>query len=133
MLNKSDFEQIVSQVAVGHLKVLLRYDGDRPYIQIRCNNGTDTKTGEPTSWTSRKWMLSPYMVKSEVVRTIYKAYHAAVLHEADEVFTYKGVSIYSPHINVDVLADVMSKTEYEDGAGQALLTEDARINGMSGV
>jgi hypothetical protein len=118
MLNKSDFEQIVSQVAIGHLEVLLRYD-DRPYIQIRCNSGVDTKTGQPTSWTSRKWMLSPHMVKSEVVRTIYKAYHAAVLHEADEVFTYKGVPIYSPHYDVDSLADAFN--------------EDARVNGMTGI
>lgn len=119
MLNKYDFEQIVSQVAVGHLEVLLCYDGDRPYIQIRCNSGVDTKTGQPTSWTSRKWMLSPHMVKSEVVRTIYKAYVTAVMHEADELFTYRGVPIYSPHYDVDGLVEAFH--------------EDARVNGMTGV
>lgn len=119
MLNKSDFEQIVSQVVAGHLEVLLRYDGDRPYIQVGCDNAIDAKTGMKTSWTGRKWMLSPHMVKSEVVRTIYKAYHAALMHEADETFLYKEIAIYSPHYDVDQLADC--------------LKEDARINGMSGA
>ena len=119
MLSKANFEEIIALVSVGNLEVLLRYDGERPYIQIQCLNGIDVKTGASVSWTSRKWMLSPHMVKSEVVRTIYKAYVTAVMHEADELFTYKGVAIYSPHYDVDNLVDSFN--------------EDARVNGMTGV
>jgi hypothetical protein len=59
------------------------------------------------------------MVKSEVVRTIYKAYVTAVMHEADELFTYMGVPIYSPHYDVDSLVESFH--------------EDARVNGMTGI
>jgi hypothetical protein len=133
MLTHEDFAAIIADISIGNLEILLKYDDDRPYLQIRCQNGTDTKTGQPTSWTSRKWMLSPHMVKSEVVRTAYKAYITAVLHEADEVFQYRAVSIYSPHANVDVLADVLGKNVYVDTVGDELSPEDARVNGMSGV
>lgn len=119
MLTREDFEKIIADISIGDLEVLLKYDDERPYLQIRCENGIDTKTGEPTSWTSRKWMLSPHMVRSEVVRTAYKAYITAVLHEADEVFQYRRVPIYSPHMDVDMLA---SKFQ-----------EESRVNGMTGV
>lgn len=133
MLTNRDLESIIADISIGDLKILLKYDDSRPYIQICCEHGIDAKTGQSTSWTSRKWMLSPHMVKSEVVRTAYKAYITAVLHEADEVFQYRQVSIYSPHANVDVLVDVLGKKTYVDTEGFELSSEDARDNGMSGV
>lgn len=133
MLTQEELQSIIDDISIGNLEILLKYDKDRPYLQISCKHGIDTKTNQPTSWTSRKWMLSPHMVKSEVVRTAYKAYITAVLHEADEVFQYRQVSIYSPHANVDVLADVLGKKTYVDTEGFELSPEDARDNGMSGV
>ena len=122
MITLNDIKQIIDDVTIGNdasLRILIRMDGTRPYLQIKCDNVRDAKTGENTSWTSRKWMLSYHMCRSEVVRTAYKAYITALLHEADEQFRYRKVAIYSPHFDVDKLADSFQ--------------EDARVNGMTGV
>ena len=115
-LTKEDFESIISNITLPFptWKLILRYDEDRPYLQIEEKDGKDNVTGEPMSWRSRKWMLSPYMCVSEVVRTAYKATTEAVKHEVDELFHYKGVAIYDPHLNVDLLVNARSRVNSID-------------------
>lgn len=86
-------------------EIRLRKDGFRPYLQVYCTSGICNVTGNRLEWSGRKWMLSYHMCKSEVVRTAYKAIHAAVLHEMNEKFTYKDVCIFDPHLDVDALAE----------------------------
>lgn len=98
---------------IGNCKYLdwifeLRLDNERPYLQIRCKNGIDVVTGGPLEWTSRKWMLSYFMVPNEVVTTAWKAVESAIIHEAKEFFTYKNVDIFNPHIDPDKLVDFVS-------------------------
>lgn len=120
VMTRYDFEDILLNIDLGpDLNVQLRYDDKRPYIQLFCANGTCAVTGEPASWSSRKWMLSLYMCRSEVVRTVHKAYEAAILHEANEVFKYKGISIYDPHYDVEAMVNYKMI--------------DARKGGMQGV
>ena len=119
MLSKEELFDIAAQISIGDLELLIRYDGERPYMQIRCEEGIDTVTGEVVSWTSRKWMLSPHMCRTEVVRTAYKAYIAAIMHEAQETFKYKDVAIFDPHYDVEALIEAKRI--------------DARVNGMQGV
>ena len=106
-MTKDDFESILSNITLPFptWKLLLRYDGERPYLQIEEKDGTDNVTGEPMSWRGRKWMLSRYMCVSEVVRTAHKAVMAASEHEINERFHYKGVAIFDPHLNVDILVE----------------------------
>lgn len=56
--------------------------------------------------STRKWLLSPYMTKSEIVQTAFKCVLTAVEHEAREFFTYKGKPIFGPHFDVDALRDL---------------------------
>ena len=58
---------------------------------------------------SRKWRLSRWMVKSEVINTCFMAVMAAEEHEIRERFKYRGQAIYGPHYNVDVLAEARRK------------------------
>lgn len=60
-------------------------------------------TGKVEEQRSRKWYVSPWAAKSEVVRTVYKAIIAAEMHEIDENFFYKGAAIYDPHRDVEAL------------------------------
>ena len=89
----------------------LRIDNTRLYLQVQDPSGICNVTGKKMPWSGRKWFLSPYMTDTEVVRTAHKAYITAVMHEADENFLYRGVSIYDPHINVDDL--VKLRLEYQ--------------------
>lgn len=84
--------------------------GGRLYLQISFHD-KDNVTGEYSLQKCRKWYLSPYMTTTEVVRTAHKAYEAAVLHEMNEKFKYKGVAIYNPHTNVEDLVEVQEKAK----------------------
>lgn len=81
----------------------------RCYLQIQDPNGKCNTTGEPMAWHGRKWMLSPHMTETEVVQTAFKAYMAAVEHEAREGFLWHGVTIFDPHINVNDLVALRLK------------------------
>lgn len=99
------FQTILDDITVGNYELHLRRDpGDgRFFIQIQFDD-VDHETGEPGYRAyCRKWYLSPHMTTSEVVRTAWKAYEAAVIHEAQETFKYKKAPIYNPHIDVDCL------------------------------
>lgn len=71
----------------------------------------------------RKWLISRFMTKNELIQTAFKAILTAEEHEVRENFLYKGRRILGPHIDVDALwnactqLDVrneMHNTENED-------------------
>ena len=62
----------------------------------------------------RKWFLSKYMTKSELVQTAFKAVLTYEEHEVRESFKYKDQAIYGPHFNVDVLAQVCAGGVHTD-------------------
>lgn len=74
----------------------------RAYLQVvvdgRCN-----VSGDPMEWSGRKWQLSRFMTKSEVIQTAFKAAITAEEHECRENFLYRGASIFDPHYDVDRL------------------------------
>lgn len=83
-------------------KFKISKDGDRLFLQLRWM-GICTAHDRPEIQMSRKWMLSPYMTKSEFIQTCLKAVLTAVEHEARESFKYKNQPVYRPHYNVDAL------------------------------
>gem|GEM_PF-6111546 len=68
-------------------------------------------SGVVSEQKSRKWYISSYACKSEIVRTVYKAVISAETHEIDENFKYKQAAIYDPHRDVESM--VRSST-YQD-------------------
>ncbi len=72
------------------------------YLQARFESWDPFKK-QKVPCTSRKWMLSEHMVKSEIVQTVLKCVLTALEHEAREAFTYKGRVIFGPHYDVDAL------------------------------
>jgi hypothetical protein len=82
------------------------------YLQIHMVQPC-TKTGHVQSWTGRKWPLSQFMTRSEIVQTVFKAVMTAIEHEARERFHYRGRPIFGPHYDVDKLWS-MATEENED-------------------
>ncbi len=106
---REDFWKVLVHVNVGEYELHLRQDpGEgRFFLQIQFEAlDNDSDSGKLERQFCRKWYLSPHMTKSELVRTAYKAYMAAVEHEACEKFKYHGESIYNPHVDVDALLSV---------------------------
>lgn len=72
------------------------------YFQI-VFSAPDAATGLSVPQRGRKWMLSEHMTESEVVMTVLKAILTAEEHESRELFTYDGVAIFNPHIDINAL------------------------------
>lgn len=71
----------------------------------------DIVTGEPATQYTRKWLLSPEMLKSEIVRTCFALCAASMEHRLREAFKYRGRRIFGPHFNVDALWEIARKVE----------------------
>lgn len=106
-------EQWLESVEYPGMAFLVKMDSGRPYLQLECD-GLCNDTGEPIEWRGRKWMLSTFMTKSEVVGTAFLAVATALEHEAREKFKYKGESIYSPHYDVDKLAQLRADPDSQE-------------------
>lgn len=91
--------------------------GGRPYIQLDVDVRSDAtldptgQTSERTPWRSAKRYLSPHMCKQEVVGAVMGLITDAEMHEVREWFRYRGDSIFNPHLDPDVLAEVAKKKE----------------------
>lgn len=107
MLNIEQIKDLVSRCTFEDWNLEVRMDGDRPYLQVHVLNGKDADTGERLEWTGRKWQLSHHMVPNEVVMTAFKAVMGAMEHEIRELFRYKGVPIFNPHLDPDLMVELM--------------------------
>lgn len=83
------------------------------YIQLQ-EITTCNRSGEPYHSKGRKWKWSQFMTKSEVVTTCMKAVLQYEEHEARENFKYKGLSIFDPHYDVDVLYNIRRTAGWDD-------------------
>jgi len=66
----------------------------------------DIITNLPEAQKTRRWFLTPAMVKSEIVQTVFKCVITSVEHQAREHFKYRGERIFGPHYDVDALVDI---------------------------
>lgn len=98
--------------------ILLLWDDafHRPYIQIEVGveaeasaESSGPNKGKRIPWKSGKTYLSPHMCRQEIVSAVYGAIEKAELHEVREWFRYKNASIFNPHLDPDVLAEVARK------------------------
>lgn len=80
------------------------YSDSTPYLQVLFK-ATDRFLGVEEIQRCRKWVLSYHMVNSEIIRTAFKAVQAAMEHEIQEAFTYRGARIFNPHMDLESLAD----------------------------
>jgi len=88
-------------------------DGGRLFLQAvytsKCNKSQEVK-----EWHGRKYYLSDYMTKDEIVKTAYVAFESAVQHEVMEGFTVDGIVLFNPHINFEELLKVSQKEVKRD-------------------
>ncbi len=82
------------------------YEGNRHFLRVGDPNGTCNVSGDPLPWWGRKWRLSEHMTDGEIVQTAFMAVMAAVEHETREGFTYRGVSVFDPHYDIEKLVEL---------------------------
>ena len=103
-MNIADIKNIISNVSYNGWTFRVGESHGVPFLQVLFMD-TDRITGKAELQRCRKWLLSFHMVPSEVVRTAFKAVEAAVLHETQEAFKYKGCRVYNPHFDIDALVE----------------------------
>ncbi len=108
MLNLNEIVEIVSQITYKDWIFYVNEKNGVPYLQIQFYDICSISKKKEIQ-KCRKWQLSYHMVRSEVVRTAYKALLAAVEHEAAENFKYKGARIFNPHFDLDNMVDFCKK------------------------
>ncbi len=96
-LSVQDVERILTGVRYSDWTFVTGHMGDGSFLQCAFHNGQQH---------GRKWYVSTYATRSEVVQTAFKAVLTALEHEAREEFTYRGEAIFGPHFNVDALHDL---------------------------
>lgn len=97
--------------------------GARPTIDLGDDNGAffiqihfiaqDAETGELSEQRCRKWRVSKFSTRTEIVETIFKACWMAAYHEMKEQFRYKGQLIYSPHFDVDARVEMCKTARFD--------------------
>ena len=98
-------ERIVSEITYkAGFTLYVGQDDSRLYFQVI--NGD--------AWRGRKWLLSPYMVTSEIVSTAFLAFLTFEEHECREQFTYKGVTVYGPHWNVEDIVEAHNNGDLDE-------------------
>lgn len=83
-----------------HVRILTKGDG---YLLQIVFTAPDSDTGVMTEQRCRKWYVSPYSTITEIVRTVHKAGLAAIEHEFDEQFKYRGIAVFHPHRSLESL------------------------------
>lgn len=107
MITFAEIEAIVADIEYNDWTFRLgKYGDDTPYLQVLFKD-KDRITGVVEVQRCRKWVLSYHMVRSEVVRTAFQAVQAAVLHETQEAFKYRGARVYNPHVDLDSVAEAV--------------------------
>lgn len=83
------------------------YSDGTPYVQVLFMD-KDRITGKEELQRCRKWVLSLHSTNSEIIRAVFKAVEAAMLHEVQEAFKFRGARIYNPHMDLEELADAIN-------------------------
>lgn len=87
--------------------------GETVYVQIRFDAPDHDNPTKIERQHCRKWQLSEWMTRTEIVQTCWAAVVRAEIHEAAETFKYKGADIFNTHISVDELVELCDAGKYE--------------------
>jgi hypothetical protein len=88
-------------------------DDEHCYVQLRFMAPDHIDPSKIEKQHCRKWQLSVWMTPTEIVQTCWAAVARAEMHEASELFLYKGADIFNTHVAVDALAEACHAGRYE--------------------
>ena len=105
--------QILSNVIFPEYDFEIKEKGGVLFLQASYREN-DVVTGKPELQKTRKWQLSEFMTKSELVQTAFKCVLTSAEHRVREHFLYDGERVYSPHYDVDALARLCREKKFDE-------------------
>ena len=80
------------------------------YRDIDCRTSlTESAMLKEELWSGRKWYLSPCMTNDEIMKTLWKAFEQAIVHETMEGFRVDGRVLFNPHVDFEQLLEISSR------------------------
>lgn len=114
---REEIEKILSLIEYKDWEFRLLDKGDGYNFQFRFYTpDNNNPQGKKELQSCRKWYLSPYSTKSEVVRTVFKAVQAAEEHELCERFRYKGIQPFNPHLDIEDITTLIKEGKIKEDA-----------------
>ncbi len=107
-------QSIVDEVKFENYTFTVFLDREGALIQATYPE-EDISTGEIETQYTRKWLVSPFAVKSEIVKTMFKCCATSTEHRLREHFKYRGQRIFGPHIDVDALYEASRAVDIRVG------------------
>lgn len=98
MLLPHEAHEIVGNIGAGSMTVTLTTTGDW-YLQVS-GMFPDAQTGMMTLQKGGKLYVSPHSTEGEIVQKALSACLSFMEHEVREGFTYEGVRLFHPHIDI---------------------------------
>lgn len=100
-----ELRSIITDIKMKNREVTAWCMGKGFYLQLTYSD-ICTETDEFRVQKGRKWYISSFATRSEVVQTVLKAALTSAEHEVREHFRYRGRAVFGPHFNVDRLWEV---------------------------
>ncbi len=102
-----ELQLILSQIAYKDWVFHSALMGDGFYLQVRFVAPDNDQPGSTATLPQhgRKFYVSTYSTKGEVVQTALLACLLAEEHECRELFRYRGARLFGPHFDADELAE----------------------------
>jgi len=112
-MDLGDVKEILEDITYKNWRFVVNTKrSDGVYLQVKFDD-VDIDTGNMGEQSGRKWYISPFSTKSEVIQTALKACLTAEEHECREKFKYKNTAIFGPHLNVDELVEFCKQTRLD--------------------
>lgn len=112
VMNAIEINRILKDIEYPEYIFEVKYIGDKMYLQGSYLE-EDIYTKRMERQFTRKWLLSQYMTKSELVQTVLKCALTSAEHRVREHFLYKGERIFGPHFDVDSLVEVCKQNKLD--------------------
>jgi hypothetical protein len=120
-MNIQEIAELLKDIKFPGMEFVVGPDRDGAKIQGRYIE-KDIVTGQDEFQYTRKWLISPYATKSEIIQTAFKLCLTSMEHRTREHFRYKRKAIFGPHFDVDALWEVCNDKRFDvrkDGSNDA--------------
>ena len=113
-LTAAEIVEIAALCSFKDYKFNLYTESDEGFFLQGEYEEADVLTGKPAVQKTRKWKISPFMTKSEIVQTAFKCALTSAEHRTREHFLYKNERVFSPHYDVEVLVNLCRSGAFDE-------------------
>ena len=105
-MTRDDLQEILNDIECMDYSFEIRELGEGGFLVSAVYDEEDIYTKEIEVQRTRKWYISPFAIKSEIVQTCIKIILTSMEHRVREHFKYRGELVLGPHFDIDALHEL---------------------------